>query len=54
MPALLFEDVFADARMEHGVDVDIHQVVKIAQIAAGYGIAGLVRKGEGINVLSKL
>ena len=49
VPALLPEDVLADAGMEDRIHIDVHQVVEILKVGAGHGIAGLVREGESIE-----
>ena len=49
MPAFLPEDILIDARVEHCVYVDVNEIVKIAQIAASDGVAGLVGKGECVE-----
>jgi hypothetical protein len=49
MPALLFEGVRADARVEHGVEIDIDQVVEILQILARDRVTGLVGIGECVE-----
>ena len=49
VPAFLTEDVLADAGMEDRVDVDVDEVVKVLQVGAGHGVAGLVREGEGVE-----
>ena len=51
VPALLLEDLrlFVDAGEEHGVEIHAHQVEKIAAVAAGDGIARLVRERQCIQ-----
>ena len=49
VPAFLAEDILADAGMKDRVDVDVDEIVKVAQVGAGHRIAGLVRKGEGVE-----
>ena len=49
MPALLPKDIFGDARVEHGINIYIYKIVKIAQVAAGDGVAGFVGKGKGVE-----
>ena len=51
MPALLPEDLrlFVDAGEEHSVEIHVHQVEKIAAVAAGDGITGLVRERQGVQ-----
>ena len=49
VPAFLLEDVRRDARVEHGVEVDVDQVVEIPEVGRGHGVAGLVRVGEGVE-----
>ena len=49
MPAFLTQDIFVDTGVEHRVNVDVHQIMEIPQVGAGYGITGLVRKGEGVE-----
>ena len=49
VPAFLLQGVFWDKRVEHGVEIDVDQVVEILQVLAGNWIAGLVGVGEGIQ-----
>ena len=49
VPAFLLEAFFVDAGEEHGVEVDVHEVVEVLKIGAGDRIAGLVREGEGVQ-----
>ena len=50
VPALLPENLFffIDVGMQHGIHVNIHQVLKILFIAACHRIHGLIRIGHGI------
>ena len=51
VPALLLEDLrlFMDAWEKHGVKIHAHQIQKIAAVAAGDGIARLVRERQCIQ-----
>ena len=51
VPALLEEDLFSlvDQRMQHGIHVDIDQVLKILVVAAGAGIAGPCGRGKRVD-----
>ena len=49
MPPFLTQHVLVDAGMEHGVDIDVHKIIEIPQIGAGYGVTGLVRKGQCVE-----
>jgi hypothetical protein len=49
MPAFLPERVRGDPRIENGVKIDIDQIVKVPEILARDRIAGLIRKGHGIE-----
>ena len=49
VPAFLAEDILADAGMKDRVDVDVDEIVKIAQVGAGHRIAGLVRKVKALR-----
>ncbi len=49
MPSLLLERFPGDARMQHRVEVDVHQVVKILEIAAGHRIHGFIGEGHGVQ-----
>ena len=51
MPALLPEDLglFMDAGEKHGVEIHAHQIEKIAPVAAGDRIAGLVRERQRVQ-----
>ena len=49
VPAFLLEAFFVDAGEEHGVKVDVHEVVEVLKVGAGDRIAGLVREGEGVQ-----
>ena len=51
MPAFLHEDLFVldHVRKEDGVEIDVHEVLEISNVTAGYGIHGLVRKGHGVE-----
>ena len=50
-PAFLPEDflMLIDVRVEHGIHVDVHQILKILVVAACHRINGLVRIGHGIQ-----
>ena len=49
VPAFLLEAVLVDAGEEHGVEVDVDEVVEILKVGAGDRVAGLVREGEGVE-----
>ena len=51
VPALLLEDVPAlvDCGMEHGVEVDPHEVLEVGSVGGGDRIHGLVGEGEGVQ-----
>ena len=49
VPALLLEGVLGQARVEDRVQVDVHEVVEVLHVGRGHGIAGLVRKGQGVQ-----
>ena len=51
MPALLAEDllIFIDVRIEDGIQIDIHQVLEIAVVAARNRENRLVWIGHGIE-----
>jgi len=49
VPPLLEKDLPGDAGEEHGVKIDVDQVVEIPEIGGGHRIAGLVGIGEGVE-----
>ncbi len=49
-PALLAENGGGEAGEEDGVEVDIHQVIKVGGIATGDRVAGAVGIGEGVEI----
>lgn len=49
-PALLAENGGGEAGKEDGVEIDIHQVIKVGGIATGDRIAGAVGIGEGVEI----
>ena len=49
MPAFLHKCLFAEDGVEHRVNVDVDEIVKIFFVLAGNGVAGLVGEGEGID-----
>jgi len=49
MPAFLAEDLRGQAGMKHGVQIHVDEIVEIREVLAGYGVAGLVRIGEGVQ-----
>ena len=51
VPAFLHEDlfIFDHVREKDGIQIDIHEVLEIGSVAAGYGIHGLVRERHGIE-----
>jgi len=49
VPALLKEDLPGNAGKEHGVEIDVDQVVEIPEVGGRHRIAGLVGIGEGIE-----
>ena len=49
VPAFLAQHILVDARKEHGVKVDVDEIVEILQVGAGHRIAGLVRKGKCVE-----
>ena len=51
MPALLLEDLLPviNVGMKYGIQIDIHQIMKILVIAGRYRIDGLVGIGHGVQ-----
>ena len=51
MPALLTQGVFVlvEGRIEHSVQIDVHQVMEVLIVAAGNGIHGLIREGHCVQ-----
>ena len=49
VPAFLLEGVFGQKRKQHGVEIDIDEVVEVLEVLAGHRIGGLVRKGHGVE-----
>ena len=51
VPALLLEDAPAaiDRRVQHGVEVDVHEVLEVAVVRGGHGVHRLVREREGVE-----
>jgi len=51
VPSLLFEDAGAvvDGGMEHGIEVDAHEVLEVGRVGGGHWVHGLVREGEGVQ-----
>jgi len=51
MPALLTQGVFVlvEGRIEHSVQIYVHQVMEILIVAAGNGIHGLIREGHSVQ-----
>ena len=51
MPALLTQGVFVlvEGRIEHSVQIDVHQVMEILIVAAGNWIHGLIREGHSVQ-----
>src|SRR5690606_35194673 len=47
--ALLGEVQLVQAREEHGVQVDLEQVVEVLPVLAGEGVGGPVAAGEGVH-----
>ena len=49
-PAFLTEDfvVFVNVRVEYGVHVDMHQVLEVGIVGAGYRVHGFIRVGHSI------
>ena len=49
-PAFLTEDfvVFVNVRVEYGVHIDMHQVLEIGIVGAGYRVHGFIRVGHSI------
>ena len=50
-PAFLAEDffLFIDGGIEHGIQIHMHQILKILIVAAGHRIHGLVRISHGVQ-----
>ena len=51
VPALLHEDlgVLAHGRIEHCIEIDVHEILEVLGIAAGHGVHRLVRVGHRIQ-----
>ena len=51
VPALLAENLlfFVNVRVEHRIQIHMHQILEIPVITAGYRVAGFVRVGHGIE-----
>ena len=51
VPAFLAENLFffVNIRIEHGIQIHMHQILEVLVIAAGYRITGLVRVGHGVQ-----
>ena len=51
MPALLAKDLLVgiNIRVEHGIQIYVHQVLKILVVDAGHGIDRLIGIGHGIQ-----
>ena len=51
VPALLAENLlfFVNVRIEHRIQIHMHQILEIPVITAGYRVAGFVRVGHGIE-----
>ena len=51
MPALLTQgvSVLVEGRIEHSVQIYVHQVMEVLIVAAGNGIHGLIREGHSVQ-----
>ncbi len=49
-PAFLTEHFGSQAGEKHRVEINVHEVVVVAQVAAGHGVAGAVGVGVGVEV----
>ena len=51
VPALLLEDARAvvDGRVQHRVQVHVHEVLEVLVVGGGHRVHGLVREGEGVQ-----
>ena len=49
MPAFLLEVMAGDARVEHGIEIHIDQIIKVLRVLRCHRVAGFIGIGKGIQ-----